>query len=1152
MATTWGAINGHLRVGIDCKLASQTATQSTFKWTVYVQTVAWGFQDTLKVTLSGGVTWTKTFNVSSPNGGTVTVNVGTWTQVVNRTESKGQITLTAKISEAYNGASPQHTYWMPYQAAQQSPPSPAKYLTATRLDQTSTKLAWAEPDNSNTAGTYWYRYNLQKQSGTSDFVTITSEEDDQTSFTDQSGIVANNRYQYRVRGENDGGSSAWVTSPYVYTTPADPSNLIAKVDSSGGVNLTWKSNSPFATKWIVYDNGIEVSSPGASGPSVTLSGTGVPFPMKKKYEAFPYASSGNAYNDVVSVWRRADAHIRDLNGIVAGAVSTDGGKTYPRTFEWNGGPSDSVANSEVGPAGLARDDTLDKWVMHTSWRQYTDATSSWVTKRWSELAESSDGVTWTKTRTIPTNGASWFFGNDLTVAPGWAGGRYVASGYGQLTGTSGSSWSCLTTYSDDKGATWSPVAEVKGVPAGTSWAEPRVIRLIDGSWLMTMRRADKDEIHRATSPDGAVWTYQGLAVANATGSPGITQLRNGVIIGYAREPNYKHASGSTVMGRNMWYYSRDNGVTWTVRRDFFDTTRSSVYTAFAAVNDSQVAVTYAVENTAGDTESGAAVYHGKMMPVETGFVVPDPSGAGLTLKNIDPSKPHVLAVRALAGDSEISLGFAYFESIYLSAPPDAPTDLVPDRRSTPQETGLPTELSWHHNPKDTTAQSAFELRYRPVGSTTWTSVAKTAKVQSNYTIPGGPQPLGSEWEWQVRTWGINPDPSPWSEVVRYGVHTLPSTSITQPADEGVAFTADGRVRVNWTFSSSENTPQAGAYLGLVDLTANGALIDSFTSSEDVLTYLSPVLIDSHTYRVSVIVRDANGMMSLPAESTFQMQFEKPVKPVIDAQWIESGFAKIDVAEVAGNVDAVRLELYRSDGQGGWTLLTTSTDPAFTYHDFMAPMGGKVVYRAIAVAATGARAEADDVLNSDDEGRCGVWLSGGPGFMQVIHFEAVPKRTTRSGRDRTTHYFSGRAYPVETSHTTFSRSISVSAIFLPEKSLCRGETGRQATRRDVEALFDLPGPHLYRDSDGRVMTCYLSDVELDEMYLGEATFTVTQASPVTAEQMLSLVEYQPPRLVEIEPGTFTIIGGEVEHLAPGQWQEPVIPDGHWEALAENLT
>lgn len=92
--------------------------------------------------------------------------------------------------------------------------------------------------------------------------------------------------------------------------------------------------------------------------------------------------------------------------------------------------------------------------------------------------------------------------------------------------------------------------------------------------------------------------------------------------------------------------------------------------------------------------------------------------------------------------------------------PAAPTSLDPSGNQVIDPSDV-VVLTWAHNATDGSKQTAFALQYRVVGTSTWTTVAKTTTANSTYTIPPNTFLYSKSIEWQVQTWGVDPAlPSP--------------------------------------------------------------------------------------------------------------------------------------------------------------------------------------------------------------------------------------------------------------------------------------------------------------------------------------------------------------------------------------------------------
>lgn len=113
MAITWGNTSGYLRVGIDVIQSPANISSSTtsVRWTIiyYAQTQAWEMADSQTMTLTGEVTGTVNYYMSSGNRQTVT------REIARRTVTKGisynsgaSFAVGARVSGMYNGGTPSH------------------------------------------------------------------------------------------------------------------------------------------------------------------------------------------------------------------------------------------------------------------------------------------------------------------------------------------------------------------------------------------------------------------------------------------------------------------------------------------------------------------------------------------------------------------------------------------------------------------------------------------------------------------------------------------------------------------------------------------------------------------------------------------------------------------------------------------------------------------------------------------------------------------------------------------------------------------------------------------------------------------------------------------------------------------------------------
>lgn len=284
----------------------------------------------------------------------------------------------------------------------------------------------------------------------------------------------------------------------------------------------------------------------------TLSHTG-------GYEAFPYAATNGS--STLALWRSAKAygHADDTAAIIRGALFDAA----------SGAWSDAVAQTGpapgVAPAGLAWDAAGNRWVMLALTRDGGAMRSS--------LWTSPSGGSWTRKVDLAERW-SWFFPSDLAID----GDLWVVTGYGALVG-GGRTWQPIITTTRDGGATWSAPTIPAGLPdfGEKGWAEPQVVKLPSGRWLMAIRNDIDYGIHLASSPDGLSWTYERRIASDVSGEPEIAVTTDGIIVILMR----RRPAKVEWHGEWAWLVSYDDGASWARRDDFPSDGRFMLYGALA-------------------------------------------------------------------------------------------------------------------------------------------------------------------------------------------------------------------------------------------------------------------------------------------------------------------------------------------------------------------------------------------------------------------------------------------------------------------------------------------------------------------------------------------------------------------------------------------
>jgi hypothetical protein len=258
-------------------------------------------------------------------------------------------------------------------------------------------------------------------------------------------------------------------------------------------------------------------------------------------------------------------------------------------------------------------------------------------------------------------------------------------------------------------------------------------------------------------------------------------------------------------------------------------------------------------------------------------------------------------------------------------PPSAPTDLIPS--GVAQEAAETALFTWTHNPLDTTDQSAYEIQWRPVATTTWTTTGKVTSTASSRLFAANTWTNGQTIEWQVRTWGQHATASAWSASGTLTLSTRPTATITEPAD-GVAWDS-ARIRVSWTYGDAEGQAQtawkANLYAG------DGSILESLAGADNTTTvYFATRLADGGSYSVDVSVRDSTGLWSAAETQVFATDFAALPIPVVSAEFdVETASTSVYVTvpyPVAPQVGVDTAEVWRSIDGGPWALVADDIVP----------------------------------------------------------------------------------------------------------------------------------------------------------------------------------------------------------------------------------
>lgn len=215
----------------------------------------------------------------------------------------------------------------------------------------------------------------------------------------------------------------------------------------------------------------------------------------------------------------------------------------------------------------------------------------------------------------------------------------------------------------------------------------------------------------------------------------------------------------------------------------------------------------------------------------------------------------------------------------LNTAPNAPALLAPVGGTSVDRAGT-TRFRWQPSDPDVgDYQTRYDLRYRTVGSTTWTEV--TASISDPWRdIAGGTFAAGN-WEWQARTYDRHGRPGPYSSSAFFTAADRPSDlSITSPINGSVI--GEDTALVQWATGSQDayEVRVLGPAGDDTVIWATGVVEGAGATTVRAIT--APFPVNGVERRVQVLIR-RSGLWSSPATSTVTVSYTPPAIPLIGAE-----------------------------------------------------------------------------------------------------------------------------------------------------------------------------------------------------------------------------------------------------------------------------
>lgn len=432
------------------------------------------------------------------------------------------------------------------------------------------------------------------------------------------------------------------------------------------------------------------------------------------------------------------------------------------------------------------------------------------------------------------------------------------------------------------------------------------------------------------------------------------------------------------------------------------------------------------------------------------------TGTSYVVKSPDPSVEYTYAVLARAENtgSVLKSAWAWSNTVQLLAPPARPSGLSPSVADAAEA----ITVSWRHNSRDTSEQTAYALRWRLNGETAWTGTGKTASATSSRVLPAGTLTAGL-WEVQAQTWGAHADPSGWSSSLLLQVTERPSVTITEPA--GGPFPGS-EVILRWDFYDPEGGAQAQAVVSLYaedgQLLWSRDRVSSYTAAAVGVT-----LQDGLTYVLGVTARDSAGLWSTEERVTISVAYAPPSAAELSAQWqpdtgaVVLGYSTPDPGE--GEVPAVSVSLERSTGGGDWETLFKDLPASGAVVDPAPALNVTSFYRAVSVSSLPST-RTSPALQVLPDGQGWTYLNGGPGLSRMVRVRGGT--TLDYTFDRALELIptaGGSGKPLAVVQDETEQEIRVSARLAPA-------VGGSSTYAELRAFIrEVDPPILFRDPTG---------------------------------------------------------------------------------------
>lgn len=440
---------------------------------------------------------------------------------------------------------------------------------------------------------------------------------------------------------------------------------------------------------------------------------------------------------------------------------------------------------------------------------------------------------------------------------------------------------------------------------------------------------------------------------------------------------------------------------------------------------------------------------------------------------------HTYQVRSKA--DTLTSDWATSNTVQLLTAPNAPTNL-----GCPAAWDATTamDVTWQHNPVDSTTQTAYQFRWREVGGPTWTTGSKTASTTQGLTIAGGTFTNNHVYEWQVCTWGQHADASPWSASKTFQASAIPTATISTPAVSAVVDRPS--LTAEWAYYDAEGTTQAAYEVVLYASNGTTILKQHQVATAGVSQLVDYVLADGGSYQLGVRVRDGHGLWSAEDKHAFTVAYAAPMKPTVVVTFdADTGGCLITVTNPgpeAGEPDVVYNDVYRAIAGGAAIQVASNVGPNGSVTDYVPAIGALNSYTVVAYSALPSANTSDPAEVTPNDPSKWLWFNAGPNFSLMGRVRGNPVTDRKASREQVLHRFAGRRDPVVFTGDGRAKTIGVRGAI---------DNGLdEATRDAFDAIVDAGAPVCYRDSRGHRMFGALDAVTIGRTTGPFASFSTT--------------------------------------------------------------